>query len=298
MARYQQHYRALGSTVLITLVTTASAANRAVIFAKLYSQITAFEQQFSRFLPTSELTSFNQSAGAKTAVSPSFMGLLKTAKQLAAQTAGLYNPFILPALQQAGYLGSWPQPEHSIADTVFTDRQLTTVDQLILGDGWAKIPNTAALDFGGIGKGYLLDQLAQELDDEPLSGYWLSLGGDIICAGHDLNGRDWQVAVQDALDTTKNIETIANQSGHKLAIATSGITKRRGLKDGREWHHLIDPRTGQPARTAILTATVTAKQAVLADVYAKCVVIAGADQAKQYQVAGVIQTCLLQSKNR
>ena len=295
MNRFQQQHHALGSEVFLTLVTEKDEASANRLFDRLLKHITTFERQFSRFLPDSELTRFNQQSGRRTAVSPSFARLLRAAKSLAEQTDGLYNPFVLPALQRAGYLGSWPKPEADLAATNFTARKLVTVSELDIGDSWAKIPETAALDFGGIGKGYLLDELAKMLDTQKLTGYWLSLGGDIICSGHDLDNRQWQVTVQSAVELDKNVQTIANQQGHKLAIATSGVTKRQGIKNGQAWHHIIDPRTGQPADTNILTVTVTAEKAANADVYAKCIVIAGAEQAEKYKTAGVIKLFLLQT---
>ncbi len=295
MERYQQQYRALGSDAVLTLVTEGGAAYAERLFDRLRQHIEAFEQQFSRFLPESELTQFNQKAGAKTTVSNSFRKLLSTTKNLAVETDGLYNPFILPALQQAGYLGSWPQPEAGRAATDFSERTVVPPEELRIGDSWARMPEGSALDFGGIGKGYLLDELADLLDGENLGGYWLSLGGDINCAGHDIEDQIWRVAVQSALEPDKSIDTITNPDGRKLAIATSGVTKRQGVKAGKHWHHLIDPRTGEPADTTILTATVTAEQAVIADVYAKCIVIAGVEQAEQYQADHRIQSFLIQT---
>jgi thiamine biosynthesis lipoprotein len=143
----------------------------------------------------------------------------------------------------------------------------------------------------------LLDELSRGLSGKALSGFWLSLGGDIICAGYDLDNENWKVAIQEAIDTNKIIDYILNQNGSILAIATSGITKRKGFKNGKHWHHIIDPRTGKPALTNILTATVTADQAVTADVYAKCIVIAGPKQAEAYKHQAVIQSFLLQLNN-
>jgi thiamine biosynthesis lipoprotein len=60
-----------------------------------------------------------------------------------------------------------------------------------------------------------------------------------------------------------------------MAVATSGITKRRGA----DWHHLINPQTGQPAATDLLTATVSAPSATAADIYAKCMVLLGSKEA-------------------
>lgn len=292
--RFQQKYYALGSDTVITFVAEADGADIESIFSELHDHITTFELQFSRFLDESELTLFNRRAGEKAEISETFREVLVAAREMSQQTEGLYNPFILPALQKSGYVGSWPSPRQSADATDFATRQIVTIDKLVIGDNWASIPADSALDFGGIGKGYLLDQLAAILANKQLQGYWLSLGGDIICAGYDLEHQPWEIAIQSASDTGAIIDTIRNRRGKVLAIATSGIIKRRGVHDGRSWHHIIDPRTGEPSHTGILTVTVSATKAVIADVYAKCIVIAGADQAILYKKNNNISSYIIQ----
>jgi thiamine biosynthesis lipoprotein len=294
--RYQQHFKALGSDVLLTLVTSEPTLFANELFGRLRESITSFEGRFSRFLPGSELTQFNNLAGERVTTSHQFHKLLSTAKSLSLQTDGLYNPFVLPALQKAGYLASWGDQVVTPA-TSFADRKVADIHKLILGDTWAQIPSSAALDFGGIGKGYLLDELAKQLTSKQLHGYFLSLGGDIITSGYDLDHKPWEVGVLSALDPTKTVACIPNRTGGMLAIATSGVTKRKGTKDGKSWHHIIDPRTGESAITNILTVTVTARDAVLADVYAKCIVIDGSARAAKYRNEGHINSFLLQFNN-
>ena len=297
MERYQQHFHALGSEVLLTIVSESNKEDVQDLFTRLRSHITVFEKQFSRFLPDSELTAFNQSAGERTNISRSFNKLLIAAQDLAEKTNGIYNPFILPALQKAGYQGSWPHPEQFQSATDYTSSNVVPIHELIINDTWAKIPLHTALDFGGIGKGYLLDELAHILEGENMTGFWFSLGGDIICGGHDLDGQDWKVAVGGATDTSDLLATLTNPGGKQLAIATSGITKRQGHKRGKPWHHLIDPRTGQSAETDILTATASSDHAVIADVFAKCIVIGGIELAEQYRSENIIQSYVIQLKN-
>lgn len=281
MHRYQEVFHALGSDAVLTIVTEIDSTHAKRLMAELKDSITAFEKRFSRFLPDSELTEFNRRAGEKTPVSPPFRRLLATARDLSIQTDGLYNPFILPVLQQAGYKGSWPKPAAAVVGTDFEGRMLAPIRALNIGDTWAKIPGDTALDFGGIGKGYLLDMLARVTSTWNIAGYWLSLGGDIVCSGYDLDGQEWQVAVQDATNPTENVRSITNRRGEAIAIATSGVTKRKGIKGDTRWHHIIDPRTGHPAETDILTATVIAQRATTADVFAKVAVIVGSEQARQ-----------------
>lgn len=297
MQRHQRQYPALGSTAVITLVTHKPAAYAEKLLTTTQERITKFEHQFSRFLSDSELTQFNKNAGQKTVVSASFFALLRESRKLSEATGSLYNPFILPTLQDAGYLYSWTDPKTTQPDVNFTNRRLVDATQLVLGDTWAKIPPHSALDFGGIGKGYLLDELHRFLSQEELTGYWLSLGGDILCAGYDLDKQEWRIAVQHAINPDEIVGHVMNSNGGVLAVATSGVTKRKGVKRGAAWHHIIDPRTNRPSRSSVLTATVTAKKGVLADVYAKCIVIEGVEQAELYQRQGHIQTFVLQLDN-
>lgn len=295
MQRYQQQYKALGSEALLTLVSNEDKKYIDKLIDELHGQINEFEFQFSRFLPDSELTKFNESAGSKVPISKSFKNLLIECKSLSELTNGTYNPFILPKLQSVGYVNSWIEHEKKLPTLDYSNRDLVNIDSLIIGSDWAQIPKNTALDFGGIGKGYLLDELSNKLSKAKLAGYWISLGGDIICAGKDLDEKDWEIKVQNAINLSEFVDTISNKDGKLLAIATSGVTKRKGIHNNKEWHHLIDPKTGLSASTNILTVTVTSKKAVTADVIAKCVVIDGEKSATIYEKQDLIDLYIVQT---
>ncbi|HSX07696.1 MAG TPA: FAD:protein FMN transferase [Candidatus Saccharimonadales bacterium] len=290
MERLQETRHALGSNAVITLVVQDNA-DAAPVFAALWRTITEFEQRFSRFLPQSELSQFNAGAGSWTPASEPFREMLTTCQRLSRETAGLYNPFILPDLQRAGYVGSWPNPQAGTTAQDYRERRASAASaQIKIRGDSAKIPAGTALDFGGIGKGYLLDLLAAQLKKLQYGNYWLSLGGDIICSGNDLHGKPWAVGIQHASKASETIGSISNKGGQRLAIATSGVTKRKGAN----WHHIIDPRTGEPASTDLLTATLACSDATHADVYAKCLVILGSQGAAQFCKSHHITTAYLQ----
>ena len=277
----------LGSHVLLTLVGPNETGLSACL-AELWTEIKVFEATFSRFQPDSELTLVNQRAGMRTEVSAEFIALAMVAKKWSEQTNGLYNPFVLPALQQAGYQGSWPEVANVTQATNYADRTVSNARDLQIGDDWIELPPNTALDFGGIGKGYLADQLAEQLPPD-ITGYWFSLGGDIICGGFDVDHQPWRIGIQN-VDSSDALCFVTNTSGQPLAVATSGTTKRRGPN----WHHIIDPRTALPAKTDILTATVTSNSATEADVYAKCLVILGSHAAQSFAQENGINTFALQ----
>jgi len=275
---------------MLTLVMPEDQASP--LFDELWQEIRVFEATFSRFLPDSELTYVNQRAGIATEVSPEFIALASAARDYSRRTEGLYNPFVLPKLQAAGYKNSWLNPDVQEPGTDFSNRAIVQAEKLEIGKTWVKIPSQAALDFGGIGKGYLLDELVKLLPKQGIEGYWFSLGGDIACGGFDNEQAPWQIGIQQA-DGHDTVANIVNAKGENLAIATSGTTKRKG----EGWHHIIDPRSGHSATTDVLTATVQAGSGTQADVLAKCLVIAGTQQLDSFARRHKITDYLVQAED-
>lgn len=292
--QYIQSAVALGSAIQLCIITPLDKAAVDSLFAEMWRQIFLFERQCSRFLPGSELSFFNRNAGTKQFISDSFREVLVTAKELSRATGGLYNPFILPALQAAGYDHSFVMGhEHDLQDD-HSRKKVVSCDQLEISDDWARIPYGTALDLGGCGKGYIADLLADFIESR-VDGYWLSIGGDVIAGGVDEAHQPWHVSVQKALgDGKQDIGYVQLKPGERLAVATSGTIVHRGIKDGQLWHHLIDPQTGKPAKTDIRAATVCHTSGVWADVLASCAIIAGSKAAgpflkKQHATAYVLQ---------
>lgn len=293
----QENYKALGSEIIITLKVSKTTTSDNSIFDLIRQEIDQFEKKFSRFLLESELTKLNLRTGQKVIVSSDFTDLTQKSIELSIKTNRLFNPFILPLLQKSGYAGSWPKVNNQNPELDFSQRQLCQVSDIKLSGKNITIPAHCALDFGGIGKGYILDKIAAVIESHGIKNYWLSFGGDIICAGSDIGGHGWQIGIASAKDSNKQIDTI-NTNGKKVAIATSGITKRKGIKKGNEWHHIIDPRTGLSAQSDIITATVVTKTAILADVFAKTLVILGSNKAKEFVKNHEINLVILQTKNK
>lgn len=289
---YSQTAIALGSKTTFMLVTEATSATTIELFQKLWQLTFNFERQFSRFLPASELSKFNNSAGIRTPVTTEFHDLLIAARTLSLQTGNTFNPFILPALQKAGYHHSHvPGYENDPLDD-HTTKTVVLADTLTIGDDWAEIPYGTAIDMGGIGKGYLADKLAQALP-ATLGGYWLSLGGDIVAAGYDELSQPWHVAIQDAANLEHDSAYLLTTGGSSFGLATSSVLNHRGRYNGVDWHHIIDPRTNRPAISDVRLATVYGANAMTADVLAKVSIILGPKTAwKTIQPLGALALLL------
>jgi thiamine biosynthesis lipoprotein len=291
--QYFQQQIALGSFVQICLISNDKSLNINQYFAGLWQRIFRYESRFSRFIPTSELSILNRNAGFKFTASKELVAILSEAKRLSLVSDGIFNPFILPRLQAAGYDHSLVKGYESDYQDNYSFRQQGSIEQLQIGQNWVKIPSETAIDLGGIGKGYLADILAGELSAKT-AGFWLSLGGDVSFGGLNENDHPWQINIERSANEG-TLAVYTSKTGKSAAIATSSILVRRGKRYGRPWHHLIDPRTQAPAVTSILQASVAASSASVADVFAKCAVIIGsADPAVTYLKKRHIKDALLQ----
>jgi len=294
LRRISQTKFALGCDVSLTIVTNMADDEVDRCFQKLWLQVYIFERSFSRFLPKSELTTFNRTTGINIPISPEFKSLLISAKKLGQQTDGLYNPFIVPALQKAGYKKSAVPGYERDRQTDYTSRRVVGPDCITIGGNWAKIPYGTALDIGGCGKGYLADQLGRTLKDYDIQGYWLSLGGDILTKGSDENENNISLDIQSSTDPSRTTDWIIDCPTDGYAVATSGTFRSKGQNIQKNGHHIIDPSTQQPAKTDIRLATICADTALQADVLATCTVILGSKKASTFLKKNGIKTALLQ----
>jgi thiamine biosynthesis lipoprotein len=256
---YQETAFKLGSQAIVSLVCqTDSQAEE--IFRQIWLSIDQFENRFSRFKKESELSKYNLDLNSK--LSPPFQALLDTSLELEKETEGIFTPFVLEDMQKIGYSRSFE---------LLSDNDNSSP---------AEYFKIHSLDFGGIGKGYLLDQLHQELSPTSMNNYWISLGGDLIFVGQD-ETRNWQASIQNPVEL-KGDYLIFEIPQAPLAVATSGTQKRRGIHKGQAWHHLIDPRTRQSAETDLISATVIGPSATRADVFASVCVILGLEKGRQF----------------
>lgn len=245
------------------------------------ARLTDLERRWSRFRPDSEISAANAAAGRWTVVAPETLALVERAETARSHTGGRFDPTQLHEVVAAGYDCSFELvagPEATAAaegpprrDPVPMVTRAAPVDRSVLVDRSScsiLVPAGVGFDPGGIGKGFAADLLVSELLGEGAAGACVSLGGDVRVGGVGPDGEDWIVEVA---DPRRDDDTpLLSLRLHEGAVATSSRRRRRWRdRAGREMHHLIDPSTGRPARTATLAATVVAAEAWQAEALAK-----------------------------
>lgn len=239
------------------------------------------EQRFSRFLPASELTALNRSAGEWTPVSEDLMDMLQLSIKYHRDTDGIFDPSILRDLKRIGYDRSMDEIRANGVDRSPDSTRISGPGFREISfdprDRTVRLPGGMEIDLAGIAKGWIVERAARLLHRYvPVCG--VSAGGDILFIGKPSDDMDWDVYLEDPRNPMQMIAQLHVPSG---AVATSSIMKRSWVQGQFVRHHLIDPRTGEPAQTSWLSATVICSNIIDADVYAKTLLIGGASAAQK-----------------
>lgn len=238
------------------------------------ARLAELEARWSRFLPDSEVCRLNAAAGRPVQVSAETVQLLRRSVQAWEITGGLFDPTVLPAVESAGYDRTFERvrpeaPAKREADTTGPAPGCAAIE---IDGGTVRLPAGVRLDLGGIGKGYAADQVTWELRQWGATGVCVNLGGDVRVSGPPAAAAAWTIGVTDPFDERAGLTTVTLAEG---AVATSSRLRRRWRRGTRELHHLIDPRSGEPARSTLVAVTVVAAQAHWAEILAKSALVAG-----------------------
>jgi FAD:protein FMN transferase len=281
-------FRAMGSSMSVRLALPAHEAVQH--FSRVVAHFAEAERRFSRFDPQSELSEVNRRAGGWQAVSPPLWGLLATALEMAAATGGLFDPTMLVAIESAGYTRTFAELAGLAKVAELADRAIFSSEEQRPSRGnWQAIrrrpatheiylPPGTGLDFGGIAKGVVAAEVVEWLRE--VGPCLIDAGGDLVAGAAPPGWPGWPVAIaapQGAGEIAAGVEQkdLALVWLAEAALATSGTDYRRWQHRGQVMHHILDPRSGEPAQSDLVTVTVMAGRAAQAEAWAKAALILG-----------------------
>ncbi|MEW6223814.1 MAG: FAD:protein FMN transferase [Chloroflexota bacterium] len=285
--------RALGSALRLHVrladgSSSAGVAAAEAAWAEVRDEFDAVDVALSRFRTDSELTMLNRRAGdgSVAVVSRRLRTALAAVHRAGRLTDGRFDARVLGALERIG--------EHGAPLEGGDEAPGRTVPGGEMSDGTevgaaprrraeplsrVRVPD-APLDMGGIGKGLALRWAAARAIAvlPPGAGLLLEAGGDVVHAGAP-PADGWMVGIEDPVAPTgpdgEPLVVVAVRDG---AVATSSIRVRNWIgPDGRPVHHLLDPSTGEPARTGLIAVTVAGADPAWSEVWSKALFLAGRD---------------------
>lgn len=256
--RAQMH---MGTIVTITAVARTEAMAQAAITAG-FQEIHRLEELLSTWVPTSELSRVNAAAGREPVkVSRETMAILTHSLEIAQLTEGGFNVAVGPAVKAWSVMERERVPDEAELQAL---RPMTDLSHLHLdqpaGLVFLDLPGMQ-VDVGGIGKGFAADLAVQVLKDTGASAGVVALSGDIKTFGTLPEGTGFPFGIR---HPRKEGAVLARIDLRDEAISTAGDYERFFERDGVRYHHILDPKTLQPAR-GCQSVTVIAREGVVAD---------------------------------
>jgi FAD:protein FMN transferase len=251
----------MGTLVTITSVARTEAVAQAAATAG-FAEIRRLEEILSTWIPTSELSRVNASAGVTPVrVSPETLTVVQRAMQVAEMTGGGFNIAIGPAVDAWNVIEGQRIPTESELDALRPLVNLQAVRADVRAQTIFLEKAGMRIDVGGIGKGYAADQAIDALRSAGAIAGVVALSGDIKTFGRLPDGKMFPVGIQHPREDGSVLVWIELQDE---AISTAGDYERFFERDGVRYHHILDPRTLQPARSC-QSVTVIAHEGVWAD---------------------------------
>lgn len=226
---------------------------------------------------SSDICKMNQSNGASTEVSRETAEVLQFALDMAKKTKGALDPTISPVITAWGFISG----EHHIPSENDLADLLRYVDykKVALEENFVTMPDGVQLELGAVGKGYTGDIISELLKEQGVTSALLDLGGNIQAVGTKPDGSDWRIG----LKNPENEGNLGVLSISDRAIVTSGNYERYFTgEDGKVYGHIINPKTGYPAESGLLSVTVISQEGKLCDALSTSLFVMGREKAATY----------------
>jgi len=277
--RYEFSHPQMGTTFRLVFYTEKDSTKAVAIAARIFESVDTLNAIFSDYLPESELNRLSDRAGSgeKVQVSEELWSILRLAKQYAHETGGAFDPTV-GALTRL-----WRRARNlkEAPDSLRLNLALKTINYRAIrfhGKRRISLKNKGTrLDLGGIAQGYAADECLALLQTAGIFQALVDVGGDIAMGDAPPGAEGWRVE-----------RPLANAATEPLflsncAITTSGGTYRYfEASDGTRYSHIVDPRTGWGIKQHRLV-TVLAPKAVMADVWATALSVAGEKGWQKWQ---------------
>ncbi len=268
--------RFLAFNTLVTLQAFGDKRTCLAAFDAARSASRRFERLFSRTLPHSDIARLNAADGSAVEITPETADLLEHALFYCEDSCGRFDVTMGAAVRL------WDLRRGIVPSRDALDEALAHVDWRSLhvrresGRAFAQLDDPrAAVDVGGIAKGWIADELTRIMCARGLSDFIVNLGGNVVAHGEKPGGAPWNVGIQDP--RAKNALVGAMPLRDASAV-TSGIYERCCEMDGVLYHHILSPETGMPVQTDVAGVTVVADRSIDAEGYSTTLLALGVER--------------------
>lgn len=276
------------------MTVTAYGKNSKEAVKAVESELNRLNLLWSVENPSSEIFKLNQNK--KMTVSADTEKLISRAKKISDLTDGDFDITVQPLVTKWGFYSSL---ENRVPTQSEIDKALDFVgyQNIALSDTDVSLKDNTSVDLGGIAKGYASFSAAELLKNQGIESAVMSLGGNVRVIGTKPDGADWTVAIADPDDSSADIGFVKVAD---TAVITSGGYQRYFEKNGKKYHHIIDPKTGYPAQSGLKSVTVVSGDDILADALSTALFVKGLDASIDFykQNSGLFEAIFVTEDNK
>lgn len=242
---------------------------------EIWAACARYEQLLSKTIDASDVSRINNAMGQTVTVDPETWEILRRAKEISAQTGGAFSITIAPVTALWSFTDT-------VTNMVPTDearlKMLPLVDdqKIALGENnTVTLPAGMEIDLGGIAKGYIADKVADIIREKAYAGI-VSLGGNVYTVGKKPDGSAFSVGIKDPHNPAASKAIIYTGDG---TVVTSGTYERGFSFGGVRYHHILDPETGWPSQSDLVSATFVMDSSMTADALATACIVIGSEKS-------------------
>ena len=242
---------------------------------EIWAACARYEQLLSKTIDASDVSRINNAMGQTVTVDPETWEILRRAKEISAQTGGAFSITIAPVTALWSFTDT-------VTNMVPTDearlKMLPLVDdqKIALGENnTITLPAGMEIDLGGIAKGYIADKVADIIREKAYAGI-VSLGGNVYTVGKKPDGSAFSVGIKDPHNPAASKAIIYTGDG---TVVTSGTYERGFSFGGVRYHHILDPKTGWPSQSDLVSATFVMDSSMTADALATACIVIGSEKS-------------------
>jgi thiamine biosynthesis lipoprotein len=244
------------------------------------SLLKEIDSSMSTWLPVSIISRINNNDNS-VLVDQYFIDVFNKSVEVSEKTDGLFDVTVGSLVNNWGF----GDTKKATMDSTRIDSLLRLVGYRMVkleGNKIIKLKPGIKLDFNAIAQGYSVDVLANYLESKGVANYIVELGGELKAKGKKENG-NWKVGIDtpdEKATPERKLEAVINLNNK--ALATSGNYRKFYEENGQKFSHIINPRTGYPAKQNLLSATVIADDGITADAYATAFMVMGLKRSIQF----------------
>jgi FAD:protein FMN transferase len=289
--KIEYHIFALDTVIDITLYSKNAGAAQADLDS-LEGMVNRLDTLLSISEPAGDIYRINHRIDSTVTLHEPVRSIMQVCKNEWQQSKGLFDVTVEPLKYLYGLEAHQEKYHVPTASEIDSCLRIIGFGKIVfVNDSSIVMPKGMHLDFGGIGKGYIMRQMQRFLREKGYTSFLINIGGDILINGTRPNGSDWNIGIRDP----RNEQGLVAQVRVKNTdVFTSGDYERYFIDKGIRYHHLFNPQTGRPARNN-RSVTVIGADPLSVDAVVKSAFVMQAHDALAYLSSRNMQGCIIDS---